>query len=295
MSKICILLGHPRSGSSFLHRFMLEHYSGFTGKRLEDMFFLPDWPGYLKPLKGLVRKLPMSWVYPPEIHHTGMRCWECDDIAFSIHHKAGYLSWLYGHCRKMNRFIPKEFDMWVSGNEDKILDCWGKLHRNEFVSEAGSCIFSKSFILTLLFEEFISRYPNAKAVILTRTPVEVVPSTISLVNSVFRRLHISRCLSKTMVDNLYQTIALFYRRTASLLANPSLKGKFLHLEYTELFENFSDTCNRISHYLKSGSWDKEAVALQSVRQSKRQSKHRYDLDTFGLNREQIERDFFPCA
>ena len=144
MTGITLILGHPRSGTSFLHRFMLEHYSGLTGKRLEDMLFIDGWPRILKPLKKIARALPLNWLYRPGIHRTGMRCWECDDIAFSIHHKAGYLSWLYGQCRSTPRFSSQNFDAWVSENGELILKCWDRLHQDELSIAANTSILSKS-------------------------------------------------------------------------------------------------------------------------------------------------------
>ena len=288
--RIALLLGHPRSGTTFLHRFMLDNYLGIAGKRLEDIVFLTRGPRVLRPLRSIARKMPLSWLYRPEIHSTGMQCWECDDIAYSIHCKAGYLFWLYGQCRRRVRFDSAEFCDWVSEHQDGVLACWDRLYHDDLSSGTETGILSKSFIMLFHLETFLARYPGAKVILLTRTPVEVVPSTISLVNSVCRRLFPFRRLHQAAIENICHSASLYYRRMSSVLANPLLADRCLHLSYTDITTQFSHACRRISEYLCYGSWDEAAVSAQSARQSQWTSSHRYDASDFGLSRERIEQE-----
>lgn len=288
--RVCLLLGHPRSGTTFLHRFMLENYLGLAGKKLEDMVFLPCGPRVLRPLKSVARKLPLSWLYRPEIHSTGMECWESDDIAFSIHYKAGYLFWLYGQCRRQVRFDSAEFHDWVSEHKEDVLTCWVRLYHNQITSEVETSILSKSFIMLFHLEEFLARYPDAKVILLTRTPLEVVPSTISLVNSVCRRLFPFRRLHETAIANIYHSVSLYYQRMSSVLANPLVADRCLHLSYADITTQLASGCTRISNYLSFGSWDEAAVHAQSARQSQRTSSHHYNASDFGLSPKRIAQE-----
>lgn len=287
---ICLLIGHPRSGSTFLHRFMLENYLGLAGKKLEDMVFLPCGPKVLRPFKHLARKLPLSWLYRPEIHSTGMECWESDDIAFSIHCKAGYLYWLYGQCRRLVRFDSAEFHDWVSERKEDVLACWDRLYHDQFSSGREAGILSKSFIMLFHLEEFLARYPDAKVILLTRTPLEVVPSTISLVNSVCRRFFPFRRLHEIAIANICHSVSLYYHRMSSVLASPAIANRCLHLNYADLTTGLTDTCKRISDYLPYGSWDEAAVFTQAARQAQWTSAHHYDASDFGLSPERIARE-----
>jgi hypothetical protein len=287
---VCLLLGHPRSGTTFLHRFMLENYVGLAGKRLEDMVFLPRWPSALRPFKRLARKLPLSWVYRPEIHSTGMECWESDDIAFSLHCKAGYLFWLYGQCRRKVPFNAAEFYDWVSERKQNVLACWDSLYHDLLSSDGKTRIVSKSFIMLFHLEEFLARYPDAKVILLTRTPLEVVPSTISLVNSVSRRLFPFRRLHETAIANICRSVSLYYRQMSSILANPCIAARCLHLSYADLTTHLAAGCARISNYLSFGSWDDAAVYAQSTRQSRWTSSHHYTARDFGLSPERIAQE-----
>lgn len=287
---ICLLIGHPRSGSTFLHRFMLDNYLGLAGKKLEDMVFLSSGRGVLRPFKSVARKLPLSWLYRPEIHSTGMECWESDDITFSIHCKAGYLFWLYGPCRKRQRFDSAEYHDWVSERKADVLACWDRLYHNQLSSDRGTGILSKSFIMLFYLEEFLAKYPDAKVILLTRTPLEVVPSTISLVNSVCRRIFPFRRLHGNAVANICHSVSLYYQRMSSVLANPAIADRCLHLRYADLTTGLAATCQRISDYFPYGSWDKAAVAAQSARQSQWTSSHHYDASDFGLSLERIARE-----
>ena len=287
---VCLLLGHPRSGSTFLHRFMVENYFGLAGKKLEDMVFLSGWPRVLKPFKSIVGKLPLSWWYRPEIHHTGMQCWECDDIAFSIHCKAGYLFWLYGRCRRSYPFDSAEFCNWVSRHQEEVLACWHRLYRDHLVLGGEGRILSKSFIMLFYLEEFLNKYPDAKVILLRRTPVEVVPSTISLVNSVCQRIFPFRRVNQTTIANILHSVSMYYRKMSSVLENPAIADRCLHVSYTDLMAQFGHTCKLISNYLGYGSWNESAVSAQSAKQSRRKSSHHYDISDFGLSEERITQE-----
>jgi hypothetical protein len=273
-----------------LHRFMLENYRSLAGKKLEDMVFLSRWPRVPTPFKSIARKLPLSWLYRPEIHRTGMQCWECDDIAFSIHCKAGYLFWLYGQCRRQVRFDSAEFCDWVSEHKEDVLACWDRLYHDQLSSGGETGILSKSFIMLFHLEEFLARYPDAKVILLTRTPLEVVPSTISLVNSVCRRLFPFRRLHETAIANIYHSVSLYYHRMSSILANPLIADRCLHLSYADITTQLASGCRRISNYLPYGSWDEAAVAAQSAKQAQRTSSHHYDASDFGLSEERIVQE-----
>lgn len=287
---VCLLLGHPRSGTTFLHRFILENYLGLAGKTLEDMVFSSCGPRFLRAAKSIARILPLSWVYPPAIHLTGMKCREADDIAFAIHCKAGYLFWLYKRCRTRERFDPDEFYDWVAERKEDVLACWEHLYHQELYSAVGTNILSKSFIMLFYLEESLARYPDAKVILLTRTPMDVIPSTISLVNLVTRRFFPFRRLNQTEIANIYQTISLYYRKMSSVLANPAIANRCLHLSYADLTTQFGRTCKRISNYLGYGSWDEAAVFAQSARQAQWASAHRYNVGDFGLSEERIVQE-----
>ena len=287
---VCLLLGHPRSGTTFLHRFMLGSYRGFAGKKLEDMVFPRDGRRMLRPLKSVARRLPLSWLYRPEIHSTGMQCWESDDIAFSIHCKAGYLYWLYGRCRRRARFDSAEFHDWVAERKEAVLECWDRLHHAPAAPDREAGILSKSFIMLFYLEEFLAKHPDAKVILLTRTPLEVVPSTLSLVNSVCRRLFPFRRLHETAIENIYHSVSLYYQRMSSVLANSAIMNRCLHLSYADLTTGLNAACKRISNYLGHGAWNEAAVFDQSARQSRWTSDHHYDASDFGLSLDRIARE-----
>lgn len=242
------------------------------------------------PLRSVARRLPFSWLYRPEIHSTGMECWESDDIAFSIHSKAGYLYWLYGRCRRRTLFEPAAFHEWVSSRREEVMACWDRLYHDELSTEGQMGILSKSFIMLFYLEEFLEKYPDAKVILLTRTPLEVVPSTISLVNSVTRRLFPFRQLHDTAIENIYHSVSLYYQRMSSVLANPTIADRCLHVEYSDIISHLTSTCTRVSNYLSHGSWDKEAVSAQAVKQSQWKSRHHYDASDFGLPSERIAQE-----
>ena len=170
-----------------------------------------------------------------------------------------------------------------------LLD-WDRLYHDELSTEGQMGILSKSFIMLFYLEEFLEKYPDAKVILLTRTPLEVVPSTISLVNSVTRRLFPFRQLHDTAIENIYHSVSLYYQRMSSVLANPTIADRCLHVEYSDIISHLTSTCTRVSNYLSHGSWDREAVSAQAVKQSQWKSRHHYDASDFGIPSERIAQE-----
>jgi hypothetical protein len=219
-----------------------------------------------------------------------MECWESDDVAFSLCCKAGYLRWLYGRCRRRARFDSAEFHDWVSEREGEVLACWERLYHQQLSSGGERRVLSKSFIMLFHLEEFLTRYPDTKVILLTRTPLETVPSTISLVNSVCRRIFPFRGLHEDAIANIYHSVSLYYERMSSVLANLAIADRCLHIKYSDLTSRFAETCRRISDYFPGAAWNETAVSEQSARQSQWISSHHYDATDFGLSPGRIAQE-----
>ena len=289
----CVLIGHPRSGTTFLHRFLLENYQGLTGTTLEDMVFMRT-PGVLKGvLKPVARALPLSVIYRPEIHSTGMREWEADDIAFSIHCRAGWLFWLYSQCRKTESFEARDFSDWVTQKQESVLSCWNDLHSGDLGINEGGGILSKSFVMLFYLKEFLGHHPSAKAIIVSRSPTEVIPSVLSLLDSVQRRLIPSRGLTPMAVENVLHSVRLYYEQLFNVLSDDAIMSRCIHLRYEDLGSPFGETCERLSGFLPFGQWRPGAVVTGAARQATHRSRHQYRAEDFGLNLKEI-LDEIPC-
>lgn len=282
-----LLVGHPRSGTTFLHRFMLANLDGIAGTTLEDLVFMGMGPRRRKAMVFASRGLPLRWVYRPEIHLTGMQEWETDDIAFSIHCRAGYLFWLYRQCRRRRSFRSDDFVDWVRSRQEPVLDCWDQLYASRLGLDDGPVFLSKSFIMIFYLEAFLRKYPDCRVIILSRSPLEVVPSVLSLLTSVHRRLLRFRSLPDQAIQNVLHSVGMYYEQLGSVLQDEAIARRCLHVKYSEIESGFEAVCERISDFIPSGEWREGAVAAGSKVQVSRRSRHRYELSDFGLSEADI--------
>ena len=71
IEKPIFIIGHLRSGTTFLHRFMCDNFMDLKGMMLIDML-LPaiTTRKLLKPLVPLLKRMSLDKVYDPRIHET---------------------------------------------------------------------------------------------------------------------------------------------------------------------------------------------------------------------------------
>lgn len=84
------IIGHLRSGTTFLHRFLYENCKNTRAMLLWEMLF----PAYtlriiIKPFLPLFKKISLDKVYNPDIHKTGLLSEETDDIAIYFRYLDG--------------------------------------------------------------------------------------------------------------------------------------------------------------------------------------------------------------
>ena len=75
IEKPIFIIGHLRSGTTFLHRFMCDNCTDLKGMMLLDML-LPaiTTRKLLKPLIPLLKRMSLDKIYNPKIHETNFFC-----------------------------------------------------------------------------------------------------------------------------------------------------------------------------------------------------------------------------
>ena len=182
------ILGNPRGGTTFMHRFLL-HTDQLCAFELWEMLLpavcarrlLGSMVQYLAPLS------PARY-HSSEAHETSLRDVETDDAMAFFHFVdygflwAYFLAWedRFGSelCR---RHLDLGHDPARQERYFRYLEaCW----RRNMVAKGVDRVAVKSSMLTAHAADLVARYPDCRILYLVRDPVQAIPSGMSLLTGV---------------------------------------------------------------------------------------------------------------
>lgn len=294
------VVGNPRSGTTFLHRFLIDAGVG-CGFRLWQMLF----PSIIlrrlaAPLIERVSRLEVaSDIHVPAIHETGLMSYETDDLLTFTHYLDGvfyygyFLAWdvnnapmalrLQGY---IQRRLARDF-AWLSTCMRRNQYCYGQQR-----------VVGKLFSMSLYPASVLEAYPDAKIIYIVRDPMMVVPSMLSLISNVIdKRIglqNISKDALQRFYGHLYEGCLLLYRSFYDMSVAGKLPQKnVLVVRYHEMMSDFERVMSQIVEFVEVERHETLHHTIRTVaaRQASYRSKHGYRLEQFGLSAECILRDF----
>ncbi len=295
------ILGNPRGGTTFVHRFLLNT-EALCAFELWEML-LPAITAR-KAFGRLVDRLaPLSPAryHSSEAHDTSLRDVETDDATAFFHFLDGGFLWSY--------FLAWE-DVWGSEACMQFFDlenepdrkkerlfrymegCW----RRNMAYKGKNRIIVKSSLFTLRTETLLKRYPDCKLIYVVRDPLETIPSGMSLLTGVLEQSYdvfnaTDPKKRERYLENLYQAACHMYR--AFHERKDSLPAANLRIvTYPQLMNRFEETVASLVEFLEirpaPSFFDK--VKEQAEVQQTYKSAHAYSLDKWGLTAERIRKD-----
>ena len=300
------ILGNPRSGTTFLHKFLLET-DRLAAFALWEML-LPAISAQ-NAFEGLVdRFAPLSpaQYHGSDAHQTSLRDVETDDVAATFRYLDGGFAWF---------FILAFNDEWGSERSRKLFDesledekdrlklykfmegCW----RKSMYRKRKSRFVAKSSLFTLRTRSLLQRYPDCKLIYMVRDPLEVLPSGASLITGVLERSYSlfekanPEALNRYM-ENIYQASVYMYRKFDEIQRTDPVPEKNLRIvTYPSLLRDLEGTVEGLIEFLElepaPAFFDK--LKQQVEKQRSYQSEHKYSLDKyvrFGFTEERIRKD-----
>ncbi|HPM76002.1 MAG TPA: sulfotransferase [bacterium] len=297
------ILGNPRGGTTFLHRFLLNT-DRLCAFELWEMLF----PAITarKLFGRLVHRLaPLSPAryHSSDAHETSLRDVETDDAMAFFHFVDGGFLWSYflawddtwGSTQSKSYF---ELDDEPESKKNRLFDylegCW----RRNMAAKNKDRIIVKSSIFTMRVKTLLQRYPDCKIIYVVRDPLETLPSGMSLLTGVLeqsydmfnttRKEDLARYL-----ENLYQGSCYMYRAFYDLKKQGAVPlENFIVVPYPKLMNEFENTMKEVVEFLEIEPDPEffEKVRQQAEKQKGYQSKHAYSLEKFGLDEQRIRQD-----
>ena len=291
-----LIVGNPRSGTTFLHHFLTSNYLG-SGSQLWQMLY----PSVV--LQKLIRPfLPMLEKISPTRHHstaahkTSLQSVETDDASILFRYLDGFF--LYGFLlswHKDNLFDwidPKKRD--TSTRDFNWLESmWLRV----LISNKQNQIIGKLFSISANMPKFLNRFPDAKILYMIRDPLSVIPSGLSLVTGVLDKKFGFWKLEKEkrdrFINRLYKALVELLIRFHHDWTNNNIdKDRVLIVHFDRMMNDFEGLMNDIIEFTDvelSSELDIE-IKETDAKQKEFKSKHQYNLNKFGLTEEQIKND-----
>ena len=291
-------MGNPRTGTTFLQRFMAAEGFG-SGMEL----FLMLYPSLilqrlLKPLMPLLEKVSPAKYHSTAAHHTSLSSVETDDVGVLFRYLDGFF--LYGFFLSWDDedMLPT-VDPRVRDTSDRDFAWLEKLWRRSLVLHGGERNVAKLFSVAPRLPRFLESFPEAQILYMARDPLAVIPSSMSLVIGVLDRAFgfwsKPEDVRKRWLDRMYRAWIMLFRKFHDDWVSGAIDRKRVYVvRYDRMMMQFEDVMNEMCTFLGHEMTPELVAKVKSEgeKQRKYESEHKYDLKKYGLTEEQILKD---CA
>lgn len=297
--KPIVIVGNPRSGTTFLQRFLVNNGMG-TGMRVWKMLH-PSLTvqTLLKPFLPIMEKFSPARHHSSVIHETTLNGIETDDPALLFRFFDGFfvygffLAWAEKDMKFM--FDPKNRD-----TSDRDFSYLKKIWIRNLAGEKQDRIIPKIFSLSVRIPQFLRKFPDAKILYLMRDPLSTVPSGLSLVTNVldnrFGFWNLSDEKRQRYINRLYNgflELSLTFHEHYVSGAIPEESIKIV--SYDRMMSDFDHLMDEILAFVGETPSDSLINTIKETADKQRayKSGHKYDLNKFGLTEGQIRKDYAP--
>ncbi len=294
------ILGHPRSGTTFLHKLLgySEQTVVFTAWQL--MFPALTARILLRPLYNILCKKGLTEVFPKETgHKIDLREAEEEEMLFLNNYDTQFmaagllgfdeqeypeLQW-HDHQPDAHRFRSTNF----------LRDCF----KRQIFATGKQKIIAQTHFSTHRIKTLMEAFPDAKFIYVVRDPHQVVPSFLSLLYKTIDLRWGLKPVPQTVLDRYYrrryQAMIDLYRYFYELQKNNELpEERVLVLPYTQLLTDLQGAVENIIRFtgIQANEVMLEKVADQARRQKDYKPEHKgLPLEMFGITRQEIDKDF----
>jgi hypothetical protein len=293
-----VIVGNPRTGTTFLQRFMAAEGFG-SGMEL----FLMLYPSLilqrlLKPVMPLLEKISPAKYHSTAAHHTSLSSVETDDVGVLFRYLDGFF--LYGFFLSWDDedMLPT-VDPRVRDTSERDFAWLEKLWRRSLVLHGGERNVAKLFSVAPRLPRFLERFPEAQILYMARDPLAVIPSSMSLVIGVLDRAFgfwsKPEEVRKRWLDRMYRAWIMLFRKFHEDWQSGAIdRSRVFIVRYDRMMMDFetmmTEMCAFLGHEMTPELQKK--VREEGEKQRKYESEHKYNLEKYGLSEAQILKD---CA
>ena len=296
IEKPIVIVGNPRSGTTFLHRFLVKNKLGVGSQLWQLLYPSVVIQKLIRPFLPILEKISPTRHHSTDAHKTSLQSVETDDASILFRYLDGFFLYGFIMCWSDNDlfswFDPKLRD--VSKRDYNWLKrVWSRTLHNK----PNERIIAKLFSVSTNIPNFLDSFPDAKLLYMLRDPLSVIPSGLSLVTGVldkrFGFWSLSEDRRQKYIDNLYKGLVelqiRFYNDWTSGKIN---RNNVMIVNFDKMMNDFDGLMSDIISFTnsKESKTLKEEILLTAKKQKEYVSSHKYDLSKFGITENQIRKD-----
>lgn len=296
VKKPIIIVGNPRSGTTFLQRFLVSNGFG-TGTQLWQMIY-PSviLQKIIRPILPVLEYLSPAKYHSTDAHKTSLSSVETDDASMLFRFFDGFF--LYGFILSWSK---KDLFDWVDPNKrdnsKRDFKWFESMWKTVLISSKGKRIVAKLFSLSSNLPAFTRKFPDSKILYMVRDPLSVIPSGLSLVTGVLDKMFGFWSMPKDdrqrFIQRLYAALVeLMIRFHKDWTSGNIDKSKVMIVHFDQMMNEFDVLMENIIKFVGHDAPEKllNEIKVTSEKQKQFKSKHKYNLEKFGLSEEQIKKD-----
>ena len=291
-----LIVGNPRSGTTFLHRFLIKQGFG-TGSELWQMIYPSiTLQKIIKPILPIMEVISPARHHSTEAHKTSLSSIETDDVSLLFRFFDGFF--LYGF------FLSFDEDDLFDWVDPKLRDtskrdfAWFEsMWNRNMISNKGDRYIGKLFSLSGNLPAFQQRFPDAKILYMIRDPLNMIPSGLSLVTGVLDKRYnfwsLDEKIRSRFVERLYIALVELLNRFHDDWTNERInKEKVLIVHFDSMMSHFETLMEEIMDFtdVEPSEELKQTIQITAENQRRYKSNHTYNLEKFGLTEEKIRKD-----
>ena len=291
-----LIVGNPRSGTTFLHRFLIKQGFG-TGSELWQMIYPSiTLQKIIKPILPIMEVISPARHHSTEAHKTSLSSIETDDVSLLFRFFDGFF--LYGF------FLSFDEDDLFDWVDPKLRDtskrdfAWFEsMWNRNMISNKGDRYIGKLFSLSGNLPAFQQRFPDAKILYMIRDPLNMIPSGLSLVTGVLDKRYnfwsLDEKIRSRFVERLYIALVELLNRFHDDWTNERInKEKVLIVQFDSMMSHFETLMEEIMDFtdVEPSEELKQTIQITAENQRRYESGHRYNLEKFGLTEKRIQED-----
>jgi omega-hydroxy-beta-dihydromenaquinone-9 sulfotransferase len=297
------VVGHARSGTTYLHR-MMANDPRFSYVLLWEMFF----PSLLekkvlravlrwdKRLGGRLRRRidaldERLFSKSQGVHESGLFAPEEDEFLLTMSCASGFWVMQYPNAQHLDFYYVD--DRWPAAKRRRVMQFYKECVRRQLVLNGpGLTHLSKAPIHCGRVESLIQTFPDARFVVPVRNPHETIPSFLKLMQFAWsarkRSEQDMRKSFRSFVDSSYH----YYQHPLDVLdAHPEVPSAIV--DYRDLVTNPAATMLRVYDEIEIGMVAEQEKALAAEKGREYRSGHTYSLEEFGLEADEIRTRLAP--
>tara|TARA_Y100000590_G_scaffold141686_1_gene162501 strand:- start:129 stop:1226 length:1098 start_codon:yes stop_codon:yes gene_type:complete len=296
IKKPIVIVGNPRSGTTFLHRYLIRNKVGAGSELWQLIYTSVILQKMIKPILPIMEAVSPTKYHATEAHKTSLSSIETDDASMLFRFFDGFF--LYGFFLTWSK---EDLFNWVDpnirDNSNRDFKWFESMWKRTLKYHNKNRMIAKLFSVSANCPKFLDKFGDGKILYMVRDPLSVIPSGLSLVTGVLdKKFNFwSMPLEKRQqfIDKLYDALKELLLRFHDDWENGKIdKSRVMIVRFDRMMGNFDDLMKDILKFLDfKPSEDFLNDILETSRKQKEfKSSHNYNLKKFGLTEEKIKKD-----